>query len=631
MKYKGFTYIPAPKTAWDSLSMQKKSEMMKVAVRNGITDLKTIREKFNEFAEGGSIHIKDSKKGTFTAAASKHGMGVQEFASKVLANKDNYSPAMVRKANFARNSSKWHGEGGNLFEEAGQMQIGRPFWQSQTQEPSFMESLAEFNRQQELKKQQQRQALREKIDTVGRKLAEERTREDSVESNDNAWVEIPLTYKKKNPHWSRRAEKGAKAHAAWEKEHPNLTAWGNVTGALPFAIAAVPFGAGAVAGSDALAATTAGQAITAGLAPLHQVATSATIAGAPALAWADAGLTSAFGAHGLLQAVEDGGISPMTALETAPLYRPFTVVGKTGVTKAVPVVESFVENHPALYQYPRYIKGKFKYGFDAELPTLYRKMEPGVIPAIDGKGIMSFTNNPSRFRYTATGEDPLITNFSTDVPVRSHSSHWEPDDVFAFSGKSLLGHKVVSTRPSDTFTVGKEVRVPAKKVTFISGRPDAVEKAQKLGYNIYIDDILKDEAAFAKDSWDAVKGKSFNFSKEWDKYIDYDKAIQNTTRNLFRKPTLRDYKFMDYVFHPRYSSQVEPLSNKNVYFDLQNENIWPEWWKGAISNANTRFLIEDLDNLLYHPATPAEARYRDMMGIELLKDIPNNIRSTWKK
>ena len=57
---------------------------------------------------GGSIHIVPSKRGTFTAAATKHGMGVQDFASKVLRNKDSYSPAMVKKANFARNASKWN-------------------------------------------------------------------------------------------------------------------------------------------------------------------------------------------------------------------------------------------------------------------------------------------------------------------------------------------------------------------------------------------------------------------------------------------------------------------------------------------------------------------------------------------
>ncbi len=62
----------------------------------------------NKYSNGGSIHIAPSKRGTFTAAATKHGMGVQEFASRVLRNKDSYSPAMVKKANFARNASKWN-------------------------------------------------------------------------------------------------------------------------------------------------------------------------------------------------------------------------------------------------------------------------------------------------------------------------------------------------------------------------------------------------------------------------------------------------------------------------------------------------------------------------------------------
>lgn len=77
-------------------------------------------------AYGGNIHIKPSKKGTFTAAAKKHGKSVQEFASQVLANKDNYSSAMVKKANFARNAAGWkHGLGGNLFYGG-----GRPLFMS---------------------------------------------------------------------------------------------------------------------------------------------------------------------------------------------------------------------------------------------------------------------------------------------------------------------------------------------------------------------------------------------------------------------------------------------------------------------------------------------------------------------
>lgn len=69
-----------------------------------------------EFAKGG-IYIKPSKRGTFTAAATKHGKSVQAFASQVLANKENYSSAMVKKANFARNAAKWkHADGGFLQE-----------------------------------------------------------------------------------------------------------------------------------------------------------------------------------------------------------------------------------------------------------------------------------------------------------------------------------------------------------------------------------------------------------------------------------------------------------------------------------------------------------------------------------
>lgn len=68
-----------------------------------------------QYAKGGGIYIKPSKRGTFTAAATKHGMGVQEFASRVLANKEDYSPAMVKKANFARNSRNWNAFGGDLM------------------------------------------------------------------------------------------------------------------------------------------------------------------------------------------------------------------------------------------------------------------------------------------------------------------------------------------------------------------------------------------------------------------------------------------------------------------------------------------------------------------------------------
>ena len=75
----------------------------------------------NQYGEGGGIHIKESKKGTFTAAATKHGKSVQEFARQVLANKGNYSAAMVKKANFARNAAGWkHAHGGPVVSNVNQ-------------------------------------------------------------------------------------------------------------------------------------------------------------------------------------------------------------------------------------------------------------------------------------------------------------------------------------------------------------------------------------------------------------------------------------------------------------------------------------------------------------------------------
>ena len=44
----------APRDAWDKLSIEEQAAMMKAAVSEGILDLGTIRQKYNEFAEGGN-------------------------------------------------------------------------------------------------------------------------------------------------------------------------------------------------------------------------------------------------------------------------------------------------------------------------------------------------------------------------------------------------------------------------------------------------------------------------------------------------------------------------------------------------------------------------------------------------
>ena len=103
-------------------------------VKNGL--ISTPRPK----AKGGTdIYIKPSKRGTFTAAAKAHGKSVQGFASQVLANKDNYSSAMVKKANFARNASKWNHKacGGRAKAEYGKYKTIADIFRSAL--PSFYE------------------------------------------------------------------------------------------------------------------------------------------------------------------------------------------------------------------------------------------------------------------------------------------------------------------------------------------------------------------------------------------------------------------------------------------------------------------------------------------------------------
>ena len=59
-----------------------------------------------EMKRGGTIKIKPSRKGTFKAQATKMGMSVAEAADYILRHKDEFTPAMVKKANFAKNFAK---------------------------------------------------------------------------------------------------------------------------------------------------------------------------------------------------------------------------------------------------------------------------------------------------------------------------------------------------------------------------------------------------------------------------------------------------------------------------------------------------------------------------------------------
>jgi len=51
--------------------------------------------------------IDPSHRGRFTRKAKAAGMSTQQYASKVMANKGQYTAATVKQANFARNATKF--------------------------------------------------------------------------------------------------------------------------------------------------------------------------------------------------------------------------------------------------------------------------------------------------------------------------------------------------------------------------------------------------------------------------------------------------------------------------------------------------------------------------------------------
>lgn len=66
------------------------------------------------------IEIKPENEGKFTRWAEARGMSVQEAASKVIANTDEYPSAVVKMANFAKNAAGWKKEyGGEQYQMGG--------------------------------------------------------------------------------------------------------------------------------------------------------------------------------------------------------------------------------------------------------------------------------------------------------------------------------------------------------------------------------------------------------------------------------------------------------------------------------------------------------------------------------
>ena len=102
---------------WSNLTQREKSNIIRFAIKNGVSDINTIRDTFNvyisgngeenEYKEGGSIHIKHP--GRLTALKERTG----KTEAELWATGNAHTRKMIT---FARNARKWkHSTGGPLY------------------------------------------------------------------------------------------------------------------------------------------------------------------------------------------------------------------------------------------------------------------------------------------------------------------------------------------------------------------------------------------------------------------------------------------------------------------------------------------------------------------------------------
>ena len=287
---------------------------------------------------------------------------------------------------------------------------------------------------------------------------------------------------------------------------------------------------------------------------------------------------------------------------------PYGALGMVPVVgNALPEIKNvakqiYFSNNPNA-QYLRYIGGKIKYGLDAQFPDLYRRYS--ILPDMSQKYTIVSPIN-SRFAYESGDASPLISNFTTDYPVLpNNGGDWSTRSILRFPGKSLLGKNVISTRPSDTFTFGENIKVPTKNIqVFNQNTNQKLRKAFELMHK----------------NADSRKSGRFLLEKPRDYGSEFEQALLEEATKANR-PRLKDYQFMDYVFRPKYTSQVHDA-------DILNSKNLPEDLLDALSNTQSREQLFDghYKNVVYNPASPVESQFRESVGIVERNKIPTNKR-----
>lgn len=246
--------------------------------------------------------------------------------------------------------------------------------------------------------------------------------------------------------------------------------------------------------------------------------------------------------------------------------------GLTSLNKIANLGKSVYYSNTPSGQYLRFVGGKLKYGFDAKLPDLIRRTEKPMlrINVMRRNSPIRVSPIENRFRFEDTGEpSPVITNFTTDLPViPNNGGSWEGFNIGIIKGNQLLGKNVISTRPMDTFTYGDKIIVPKRNITIIP--------------NVNKNGIVPEQELMKK-------------------------FFEN-----YKRPTLKDYKFMDYVFRPKYTSEVIP----NTKLTFENASSHP-LGKYLFDGDMRQRINQPFKNVMYDIAPTVESEFRNDLGIVL--------------
>lgn len=373
------------------------------------------------------------------------------------------------------------------------------------------------------------------------------------------------------------------------------------------------------------------------------------------------GMESAFAAHGMHHAVNEGIKGPVDAITTAleitplaqPLYKGFNYawkampqINKTAIQKLNNLYDPYTSFSARFGYYGNPIERfygtmarRFNLPDKARLPELIRKSKIKDIQTVGNEILIS---RPATHHRATDAEFQNITNFTYDRPVVSHSAgNWDnAKATFVVNPKRVLERETFGgIEPSDAFLIDNgHLTLPPKDVTVISGDVKTLNNARKQGiktlsskrarqlYESEQKKISESEARRLADIDEAVKNNADKYTiwglkirKPYSgDFSEYAKEIERL-QGLRGRPFIKDVKLLEN--NTGLNAGVAPISSKlpfmNQVASFMNNpsNVKaPSYPNGRTFELNDPIDRGSYKYLFYDPSTYAEALYRKSLS-----------------